>query len=765
MTALRGVGAAVRERLARLGVRTVGDLLTHAPRGYQDRRRPLPLAQVASGSDACVSAAVVRVGAFRFRGRRTPAITIADDAGDAATLYAFGRPQMGRALQPGQRVLVYGRFDRRRGRLSAGSFELLDPQDAAAALAPVYPATAGLTQPALRRLIGAALAAVAPPDPFRVPADVAAARRLPDKAQALACVHRPASPEAAEAARRALAYEELFLLQLTLARRSPAGRPRPARRPAGRLQAAMLERLPFALTGAQRAALAEIDADLRGPRTSARLLQGDVGCGKTLVALLAAAGVVDAGQQAAVMVPSEALCFQHAETASRLLEPLGVRLGLLSGSTDRASRALLLAALAAGGVDVLVSTHAVLSEPVRFADLGLVVIDEQHKFGVAQRAAVAAKAPAGDLILMTATPIPRTLALTFYGDLTVTSIGEQPPGRPPVRTHLVRHDHRERVYRHVESELAAGRQAYFVCPSIGEDSAGDGAEPGETGDLFAAAAAPDRPPEAPAAESAAPGAASPGMAADEASAHGATPPGTPADGTAAGSASAISATPPGRAADGASGASAPGAGPSGAGAPGTAAHGAGAQPAAEDSPASARALYARLRERFAGYRIGLVHGAMAAAEQRAALSAFHAGAVSALVATTVVEVGLDVPNATCMVVEHAERFGLAALHQLRGRVGRGAAHAYAFFIFGDDLTPHAAERLRALKEHADGFALADLDLTLRGPGELAGARQAGMPALRFARLAADVDLMRAAQADARRHHRAGAGQPADGRSA
>lgn len=679
MAVLRGVGAATRERLARLGVRTVGDLLTHLPRGYQDRRRPRPLAQVDSGSDACVSATVVRVGSFRYRGRSTPTIAIADDAGDTATLYAFGRPQLGRTLLPGQRVLVYGRFDRRRGRLSAGSFEIMHPEEAAAgALVPVYPATAGLTQSALRRLVDAALAAGAQPIPFRVPAEAAAVRRLPDKAQALACVHRPATPEAAEAARRALAYEELFLLQLELARRSPAGRPRPARRsPAGRprggLQAAMLARLPFTLTDSQRAALAEIEADLDGPRTSARLLQGDVGCGKTLVALLAAAGVVDAGQQVAIVVPSEALCFQHAETAARLLEPLGVRTGLLSGSTDRAARAPLLAALADGDLDVLVSTHAVLSKPVRFADLGLVVIDEQHKFGVAQRAAVAAKAPAGDLILMTATPIPRTLALTFYGDLTLTSIDEQPPGRPPLRTWVVHQDRRERVYRHVEAELAAGRQAYFVCPSIG----GDGTAPDDTGDLFAAADV--RPP---------------------------------------------------------------------------------ALTAAGDAPASARALYARLRERFAGYRIGLAHGAMAAAEQRAALSGFHAGAVHALVATTVVEVGLDVPNATCMVVEHAERFGLAALHQLRGRVGRGTDPAYAFFVYGSDLTPQAVERLRALKQHADGFALADLDLALRGPGEMSGTRQAGVPPLRAARLASDLDLMRQAQADARRHGHAGAAVPA-----
>ena len=676
--ALRGVGPATRDRMARLGVHTIGDLLMHLPRGYQDRRRLLPLAQVAAGSDACVSATVMRTGSFLHRGRRMPTITIADDAGDRATLYAFGRPQLGRTLTTGQPVLVYGRFERRNGRVQAGSFELMSPEEmAAGTLIPVYPATTGLAQRLLRRLIDDALAAAAPSARYLLPGEVAAARRLPDKGEALRCVHGPPDPEGAERARRALAYEELFLLQLELARRSPAGRPRPApRRRAGGLKAAVLERLPFTLTDAQRAALAEIEEDLHGPHTSARLLQGDVGCGKTLVALLAAAGVIDAGQQVAVVVPSEALCYQHAETASRLLEPLGVRLGLLSGSTDRTARTHLLPALAAGDIDMLLSTHAVLSEPVRFADLGLVVIDEQHKFGVAQRAAVAAKAPGGDLILMTATPIPRTLALTFFGDLTLSSIDRQPPGRPPLRTHLVREARRERVYAHVESELAAGRQAYFVCPSIGgAATVSDATAAEDSGDLFAGDA--DRGPvAAPAAD-------------------------------------------------------------------------------ADGSADSANALFARLRKRFGGFRVGLAHGGMPSAEQRATLSAFHAGAVDALVATTVVEVGLDVPNATCMVVEHAERFGLAALHQLRGRVGRGADPAYAFFVYDKDLTPQAAERLRALREHADGFALADLDLALRGPGELAGTRQTGLPPLRAARLADDLELMRQAQADARRHHRRG----------
>lgn len=679
VSSLSGVGPAMQERLARIGVHTVGDLATYLPRGYQDRRQLLSLAQVVPGSDACVSATVVRIGRFRYRGRPTPTVTIVDVAGDHATLYAFGRPQIGRMLRPGQEVLVYGRFNQRRGMLSTGSFELMSSQEASnGTLVPIYPATTGLTQRTLRRLIHAAVVAVAPSARFLLPAELKAERRLPAKRQALSCVHRPRSLDEAEESRRALAYEELFLLQLALARRSPAGRSRAERPRRGeRLQAAILERLPFTLTTSQRTALAEIEADLYGPTTSARLLQGDVGCGKTLVALLAAAGVVSAGQQAVIVAPSEALCFQHAETASRLMGPAGVRLGLLSRSTDRAAREHLLPALAAGDIDMLLSTHAVLSDPVCFADLGLVVIDEQHKFGVAQRAAVAAKAPAGDMILMTATPIPRTLALTFYGDLTVTSISEQPPGRPKIRTHLVSKENRERVYRHVESELARGRQAYFVCPKIGGDEIMCDRQEG-TIDPFTADADGDS-----------------------------------TDATAAGGADS------------------------------------------DSFDDSALGLYARLQSRFAGFRIALSHGGMAAAEQRSTLRDFHAGTINALVATTVVEVGLDVANATCMVVEHAERFGLAALHQLRGRVGRGTEPSYAFFVYGGELTEQATERLRALKQYDDGFALADLDLTLRGPGELAGARQSGMLPLRVARIGVDIDLMRQAQTDARRYRWAG----------
>lgn len=668
---LRGIGPKITQRLARLGVHTLGDLASHLPRSYQEYRHVLTLAQVQPGSDVCVRATVARIGRFRYRGRPTPTITITDSAGDVAMLYAFGRPQLGRTVEKGQNLIVCGRFEWRGNMLSASRFELTRPEEEdGRALVPVYPATTGLSQRTLRRLVEVAVASGASSARFRVPGALLTAHRMPQKSEALVRVHRPRSFEEAEEARRALAYEELFLLQLTLLQRSPAGRPRPRRqRRGGRLKAALLGRLPFELTAAQEGALTQIETDLFGKCTSARLLQGDVGCGKTLVALLAAACVVEAGQQVVILAPSEALCFQHAETASRLLEPAGVRLGLLSGSTDRAARAHLLPALAAGKIDVLLSTHAVLEDTVRFAELGLVVIDEQHKFGVAQRAAVAAKAAAGDLILMTATPIPRTLALTFYGDLTVTSIDQMPPGRQPIRTHLVRAENRERVFRHVESELSRGHQAYFVCPKIGGDDS-ISARPDSTSDLYLA---------------------NTDLAA-------------------------------------------------------------GGEP--DGSNDSVLSLYASLQRRFNGYRISLAHAGMDAAAQRRTLSAFHAGAIDVLVATTVVEVGLDVTNATCMVVEHAERFGLAALHQLRGRVGRGRYPSYAFFVYGADLSPQAVERLRALNKCDDGFALADLDLSLRGPGELAGVRQAGVQPLRAARLASDLDLMRQAQTDVRRYRHA-----------
>jgi ATP-dependent DNA helicase RecG len=395
----------------------------------------------------------------------------------------------------------------------------------------------------------------------------------------------------------------------------------------------------------------------------ARLLQGDVGSGKTLVALLSALLVTACGGQVAFAAPTELLARQHAEIAARLLEPIGVRVAFLSGTVAGEPRQLLLAALAAGEIDVLFGTHALFSRDVAFRRLGLVVVDEQHKFGVRQRMAMLAKGEAPDLLLMTATPIPRTLALTAFGDLDVSTIRTMPPGRLPVITHLARQENAGKVYRRVREELDRGRQAYFVYPLIGGSGAGDGPE------------------------------ASAGVAED----------------------------------------------------------GAAAGPAAGRALKDAESAVRRLREEiYPGVEVALIHSRVPEEEMVRAMAGFAAGRVRVLAATSVVEVGVDVANAACMVVEHAERFGLSTLHQLRGRVGRGTAQSYAFLVYGDDLTPEGVERLKIMKETTDGFRIAERDLALRGPGELLGVRQSGFLRFRVADLARDADQLLSARDEARR---------------
>ena len=659
VTSLPGVGPAGARRLSALGAATVGELLEHFPRAYEDRRRITPLAALVEGRPVVVHAAVAGHHWFGPRARHLRVtLTEAGAAGPGsphapgAALLCFGRRYLARSLAVGTVVTVAAAFHRRGAEWQAASFELLRGGDRANAgrIVPIYPLSEGIRPAMLRRTMlaaGAALAGVATPwDGY--------CRRhgLPPVAEAVRALHFPACTGDIERARTAVAYAELLQLQRALRRRRP--RRRPARRAGAALPAPIAARLEFALTRGQHAALCEIGNGLRAALPCARLLQGDVGCGKTLVALLAAAWVVEAGEQVAFVVPTELLARQHLSSAGRILAPAGMEVALLTGAGaarggQAVARGELLAGVRRGEVDVLFGTHALLQDEVVFARLGLVVIDEQHRFGVLQRRHLLQRAPRADLLLMTATPIPRSLAMTVYGDLERTVIRELPPGRLPVRTHLVRLANVGKVYDRVRAELAAGGQVYVVAPRIG---------------------APAPPP---------------------AGAHGAQSV-------------------------------------------------AGGAPAPLPDP-DAESLFAALHDEvYPEYPCGLIHGAMNELDKHAAMEAFRRGALSILVATTVVEVGVDVANATGIVVFGAERFGLATLHQLRGRVGRGTRQGYAYLVYGEPLSEAGAERLRAMKESSDGFEIAERDLGQRGPGQLLGLRQAGLPELRVAELPRDLPL-------------------------
>jgi len=646
VTTLRGVGPVQQARLSRLGIRTVADLLRHLPRDYQDRRRRDLLAEAEGRERANV---LVEVAGGEWLGppaRRAYKALVADQSARAA-LVCFGRPFLAKVLQPGRRFWVSGRFERRFGELRCASFELepFDPREESrivGRILPLYPLTEGLTQAAVRRLVDQALRESAGALEEELPEPLRRRRGLPGVWDALRRVHQPQDDEDPPAGRRALAYAELLRHQLQLARsrRALASAVRNRPRHGQRLKAALLARLPFRLTGDQERALGELEADLFAAHPSARLLQGEVASGKTLVALLASLAVIEAGEQAALLAPTELLARQHADTAARLLEPLGVRVAFLSGGVQREPRERLLRALGAGEVDLAVGTHALFSPEVRFRRLGLVIVDEQHRFGVLQRQALLAKGAAAALLLMTATPIPRTLAFALFGDLEVSEIRELPRGRLPVVTHLTRQGNEGKVYERVRQELRRGAQAYFVYPLI---------EEAETQELK-----------------------------------------------------------------------------------------------------NAEGMYRRLRsEVFPEFRLALLHSRLPEEQKQQVMAAFAAGEVDVRVATSGMEVGVDVPNAACIVIEQAERFGLASLHQLRGRVGRGPRQSYAFLVYAEELTAGGAERLKAVLATTDGFALAEQDLKLRGPGELRGARQAGTFRIGVADLARDWEVFEEARADAR----------------
>ncbi len=608
----------------------------------------------------------------------------------------FNQPHIRRVARPGAWLYLFGRVQRVRGRPTLTAPET-EPDDGSPVLAgrlvPWYPLTSGLSQRIVRALIRVALARAVHAVPEALPGDLRASLALPPAAAAIHDLHAPPDQAALAAARRRLAFEELLCLQVGLGLRR---RTREAVRrgfryaPAGEASRVFRARLPFALTGAQERVLGEIEADLRRARPMYRLLQGDVGSGKTVVAAAALLRAVESGRQAALMAPTEILAEQHHQRIGPWLGALGARIRLLSGRLTAGERARILDEVARGEADLVVGTHALIQEGVRFRSLGLVVTDEQHRFGVRQRDLLHAKGERPDVLAMTATPIPRTLAFTLYGDLDLSVLDELPPGRRPVRTHWRDPAARGRVYAFVAKELAAGRQAFVVCPRVGEDE--EGMERGADG-----------------------GAVSP--RASEWDGRAASPRASERDGGAASPRASQwderAVSPRGSDFDG--------------------------------ETAAVRQWVEELRRRWLpGARLAALHGRMPGAEKEAVMRAFAAGETQCLVATTVVEVGVDVPNASVMVVEGADRFGLAQLHQLRGRVGRGPHASWCILIAPDRGGP-VAERLRTLERTEDGFAIAEADLRLRGPGELLGLRQHGLPDLAFADLGADLPLLRAAR--------------------
>ena len=627
---LPGVGQTIRRKLAKLGLRTIGDLLFTAPFRHVGARTVSSL--FGDEEEVAIEVEVLRIGKRPVRGRRTLVeATVADEGGSIRAVW-FNQPWVADQLRPGERVRLIGTV--RRGSFSVRSHER-EGAERQEPLVPVYHASEEITPKKLRELVGAALEAVGDVvDPL--PAELKTRRALPLKSDALVALHLPRSLEEAERARARLAFDELLVLQVGLARRRAEREEdvAPALGSPGELVARYRELLPFRLTQDQERAVAEIDADLARPAPMERLLQGDVGSGKTVVALYALLRAVESGRLGALMAPTETLAEQHFLTVESYCSALGVSVGLLTSSVGKRDRER------AAGAAVLVGTHALIQEGVDLQDLAVAVVDEQHRFGVEQRRAlVAGRAP--HVLHMTATPIPRTLALTVYGDLNVTEISHPPADRKPIVTAWVGAERSSAAYQRLRKHLDEGRQAYVVCPLIEES---------ETSVARAAEVEADR----------------------------------------------------------------------------------------------------LRRGELRGYRVGLLHGRLPPAERRELMAKFKARELDVLVATTVIEVGVDVPNATIMIVQEADRFGLAQLHQLRGRVGRGAEQSYCLLVSRpkEELTEIAQQRLQALVDSTDGFELAEKDLELRGAGELLGTRQSGLTDFRFARLVADRALLAQAREDA-----------------